>query len=403
MDFAFTPEQIAFRREIREWLDHEITPDMLRRSHRGSVGAYGSEEIKQKLIDRGWFMVHWPKEEGGAGWSPMELAIFHEELGYTLIGSGGLINVAENIKLYGTEEQKHFFLPRFARGEINFTLGLSEPNAGVDAANVSIHAKLEGDEFVINGQKMWGGSGRSGYAKDNWHWLIARTDREAPRHRGISILLVPLETEGITIRPVWTMGSDDDPVAAIYYDNVRVPRSALLGEMNRGWYQLMTGLDVLRSSIGTGYLGECRRYLDDLRDYLRAIQGSGRLVADSQAVRHRLVELQTNVETLWCLAYHIASLEQKGRGGAEDALVPPSSLSYMIKIWAADQLQQITSFGQQLMGYHGIVPGPEADRWHDVGEHMERAARYTRQISIGGGSTEVLRNQIATRVLGLPR
>jgi alkylation response protein AidB-like acyl-CoA dehydrogenase len=403
MEFSFTPEQVAFRRQLRAYFDREFTPEVLKRARHGTTGGYQSDELRQKLIDNGWYVVHWPKEEGGLGLSAMELAIFYDELGYSYVGPQGLISIAENIKLYGTEEQKKFFLPRFARGELHFTLGISEPNAGVDAANIAMEARLEGDEFVINGQKMWGGQGWPGYEKNNWHWLIVRTDKDLPRHRGLSILMVPLETPGITIRPVWTLGSDDEPVAAIYYDNVRAPRSALLGELNRGWYQLMTGLDVLRAAIGTGYLGEIRRTLDDLVRYVREQRGSGRWIADSQVVRHRLADLMAETRVAWLLAYHIASLEEKGHGGEEGALVPASSLAAMIKIWCAELLQKVSATGMEILGPFGLLVGEEAERWQFLGDHLQWMARYTRQISVGGGSSEVLRTQLATRTLGMPR
>src|SRR5262245_56105267 len=132
MDFSFTKEQIAFRRALRATFDREFTRDVLRRARHGTTGGYQSEELRAILIRNGWYTVHWPKEDGGLGLSPMELAIFYDELGYSYVGPQSLISIAENIKMYGTEAQKRFFLPGFARGDIHFTLGISEPNAGAD-------------------------------------------------------------------------------------------------------------------------------------------------------------------------------------------------------------------------------------------------------------------------------
>ena len=410
MEFSFTPQQAAFREEIRDFLRKEMTPEVIARAKRGYVGPYYSDEIRRKFLEKGWTVVHWPKELGGQGWSPIEQTIFFEECGYFGITPGGLHNVADSIRLFGTEEQKQYFLPRFARGEVGFTLGLSEPNAGVDAANVQMRAELQGDDFVINGQKLWGGSGDPGYANNNWHWLVCRTDLDAERHRGLSIILVPLESPGITIRPIHVLGSmellEDHPVntvCAIYYDNVRVPRKNLLGELNRGWYQLMTGLDSLRTNIAAGYLGQARRVLDELVEYARAHRGSRRWIAGSQWVRFRLVEHMAETKVLWNLSYQIAYEEQKRLHEGAETGVPPTHLASMAKIWSADLLQRLSGTAMQILGAYGVLARKESERWLTFADELQRLARWTRQLSIGGGSSEVLRTQLAERYLGMAR
>ncbi|MEX2158481.1 MAG: acyl-CoA dehydrogenase family protein [Dehalococcoidia bacterium] len=410
MEFSFTPQQTAFREEIRDFLRREMTPEVMARAKRGYVGPYYSDEIKKKFVERGWSVVHWPKELGGQGWSPIEQTIFFEECGYSGITPGGLQNVAETIRIYGSEQQKEYFLPRFARGEVGFTLGLSEANAGVDAANVQMRADLQGDHYVINGSKLWGGSGDEGYAKDNWHWLICRTDQQAERHRGLSIVLVPLESPGITIRPIHVLGSmellEDHPVntvCAIYYDDVVVPKENLLGEENRGWYQLMTGLDTLRTNIAAGYLGQARRTLDDITAYVRERKDSPRWIAGSQWVRFQLAQHAAETQVLWNLSYQIAYEAQKGRDAAAESPIAPSHLASMAKIWSADLLQRLSATAMQVLGIHGVLARKEAERWLPFADEVQRLARWSRQLSIGGGSSEVLRTQIAERYLGMAR
>ena len=410
MEFSFTPQQVAFREEIRDFLRKEITPEVMARAKGSSVGSYRSDEIKQKFIEKGWYVVHWPKEMGGQGWTPIEQTIFFEECGYFRVLPGGLYNIADSIRLFGTEEQKSYFLPRFAKGELGFTLGLSEANAGVDAANVQMRAELQGDDFVINGSKLWGGSGDPGYAENNWHWLICRTDQDAQRHRGISIILVPMESQGITIRPIEVMGSmallEDDPVntvAAIYYDNVRVPKENLLGEANRGWYQLMTGLDTLRTNIAAGYLGEARRTLDELIEYVKAHRDSRRWIGDSQWVRFRLVEHLAETRMHWNLCYQIAFEEQKRMEEGAEGAMPPTHLASMAKIWSADLLQRLSATGIQILGMYGIMAHKESERWLEFSDNIQRLSRWSRQLSIGGGSSEVLRTQLAQRYLGMAK
>ena len=410
MEFSFTPDQVAFRDEVRSFLEKEMTPEVMARAKGSSVGAFRSDEIRQKFMDKGWYAVHWPKEMGGQGWSAIEQTIFFEECGYFRVIPGGLFNIADSIRLYGTDKQKEYFLPRFVKGELGFTLGLSEANAGVDAANVEMRAELQGDDFVINGSKLWGGSGDPGYAKNNWHWLICRTDPDAERHRGISMILVPMESPGITIRPVHVMGSmellEDDPintVAAIYYDNVRVPKEQLLGEMNRGWYQLMTGLDTLRTNIAAGYLGEARRTLDELIEFVKQHKGSRRWIGDSEWVRFRLVEHMAEIKVLWNISYHIAFEELKRTKGGAEGVTPETHLASMAKVWSADLLQRLSASAVQIMGPYGILARKESERTLPFADAIQRLSRWSRQLSIGGGSSEVLRTQLAQRYLGMAR
>ncbi len=410
MEFRFTPQQIAFRQEVRDFCQKEFPPEVLKRAYRGSPGGYHSAEIKKKFVDKGWYVVHWPKELGGCGLTPIELTTFHEEIGYHYVTAQAQITMAENIRVFGSEQQKQYFLPRFARGEIDFILGISEPNVGVDAANIQCRADPVGDHWVLNGRKMWGGSGLPGAMKTAWSWLIVRTDQNLPRHRGLSIIMVDMNTPGIEVRPVNVMGSDkrlgdkESPVAAVFYDNVKIPKENLLGEVNKGWYQLMAGLDVLRSSMAAGYLGEAHRCLDDTVMYLKTIKGSDRWVADSQVIRHRVAELSADIQVLWNLSYHIASLEEKGADN-EAGLVPLSHLASLSKIWSTELVQRVSAFAVQVLGSYGLLMRPESDKWLPfmISDQYNWMSRYTRQLTIGGGSVEMMRTQVAQRNLTLPR
>ncbi|MBI2846662.1 MAG: acyl-CoA dehydrogenase family protein, partial [Chloroflexi bacterium] len=239
MDFRFTPEEQRFRQEIQEFLRKELAPEV--RAERDGAGRWiganmgegpASRAFIRKLGERGWIGVSWPKKYGGLERPIMYEYILFEELnwaGAPHLGTARGI-VGPTLLLYGSEEQKQEYLPRIMRGEIEFSLGYTEPEAGTDMANIQTRAVREGDEYVINGQKVY--TTRAHYSE--YIWLLARTDPNVPKHRGLSLLIVPQRHPNVTVVPMWTMASGRTNVQ--YLDNVRVPRTALVGEENRGWY-----------------------------------------------------------------------------------------------------------------------------------------------------------------------
>lgn len=254
MDFAYTPEQEALRQEVQRFIEENVTPEILAEVEESGLRSRGplTRELYRKIAERGWIGISWPKEYGGQGGSRIDQYIVEEEFGRLGMETGGAGSGAPAILAAGTEEQKKYFLPGLIRGEISFALGFTEPQAGADLAGLQCRAVRDGDEYVINGQKMY-----TTRAHSATHiYLMARTDPDAPRHRGISIFLVPMNTPGITVRPLWTIQNDppaprgttygDRRTNEVFFEDVRVPRSCMLGEENAGWYVGAMGLNLDR-------------------------------------------------------------------------------------------------------------------------------------------------------------
>ena len=240
MDFGYTPEQEALRREVQEFIAEHVTDDVLGELETAEEGGRGDHyrELVRKVAERNWIGISWPREYGGQGGSRIEQYIVEEEFARVGVAVGGAGSGAPAILAAGTEEQKQEFIPGMIKGDIIFALGFTEPQAGADLAGLQCRAVRDGDEYVINGQKMY--TSAAHYATHVY--LMARTDPDAPRHRGISIFLVPMDTPGITVRPLWTIQSDPPaPLGTTYgmartnetfFEDVRVPASCLLGEEN---------------------------------------------------------------------------------------------------------------------------------------------------------------------------
>ena len=266
MDFGYTPEQETLRRELQEFIAEHVTQDVLDELESGEEGGRGVHyrELVRKVAERDWIGISWPEEYGGQGGSRIEQYIVEEEFARLGVAVGGAGSGAPAILAAGTEEQKQHFIPGLISGEIIFALGFTEPQAGADLAGLQCRAVRDGDEYVINGQKMY--TSAAHYATHLY--LMARTDPDAPRHRGISIFLVPMDTPGITVRPLWTIQSDPPaPVGTTYgmartnetfFEDVRIPASCMLGEENSGWYVGAMGLNLDRVGASR-YLISVRR------------------------------------------------------------------------------------------------------------------------------------------------
>ncbi|HEY5625902.1 MAG TPA: acyl-CoA dehydrogenase family protein, partial [Dehalococcoidia bacterium] len=226
MDFRFTPEEEAFRQEIRDWLKTNLPDNVPDRLGRDPENMNVYKEFAQRLATKGWVAPHWPEQYGGCGLSVVEQLVFNEEMaegnapmGYSMIGTGW---VGPTIIVYGSDEQKQRFLPPITAGEVMWCQGFSEPNAGSDLASIKTSAVKDGDDYVINGQKIW----TSGAHYADWMILIARTDPEAPKHKGISYFLVDMKTPGLTMSPLVDM-MDNHSFNEVFFDNMRIPRENL--------------------------------------------------------------------------------------------------------------------------------------------------------------------------------
>jgi alkylation response protein AidB-like acyl-CoA dehydrogenase len=290
------------------------------------------------------------------------------------------------IIVYGTDEQKKRFLEPITSGTTMWCQGFSEPNAGSDLANLQTRAVRDGDDYVINGQKIW----TSGAHYADWMILIARTDQDAPKHKGISYFLVDMKTPGITIRPLIDM-MNNHGFNEIFFENVRVPRANLLGEENRGWYMATTTLDFERSSIG-GAVG-ARKMLDDLVTWTKETRSNGHTVYDEPTVRWRLGEAAVEAELGKLLSYRVVTLQARGQ--------VPNYESSIAKLFNTDMQLRMAKSGMEIMGLYGQLD--HKDSHTPLQGRFERQYLWQTGLAVGGGTTEIQKNIIAMRGLGLPR
>ncbi|MDO8615894.1 MAG: acyl-CoA dehydrogenase family protein [Dehalococcoidia bacterium] len=393
MEFRFSPQEEAFRQQVRDWLGEHLpknwTGDRMPRS-----GDYETLNVyvqfAKQLAKKGWVAPHWPQQYGGLGLSVIEQLIFNEEMayanapiGYSAIGVGW---AGPTIIVYGTEEQKKTHLGAITNAETMWCQGFSEPNAGSDLANLATRAVKDGDDYVINGQKIW----TSGAHYANWMILIARTDPEAPKHKGISYFLVNMKTPGISTRPLIDM-MDNHAFNEVFFENVRVPRDCLLGEENRGWYMATTTLDFERSSIG-GAVG-ASKMLEDLVAYTRETKVNGHALAAETRVRVRLADAAVEAELGRLLSYRVAAMQARG--------LVPNYESSIAKLFNTDMQLRMARAGMEIMGLYGQLG--HTSKWVPLRGRFERQYLWQTGLAVGGGTTEIQKNIIAMRGLGLPR
>ena len=386
MDFSFTAEQEAFRSEVRDFIEQTLTEAFWER-HRASGGGGSSPPFSQKAAESNWLAVAWPAEYGGAGRSFMEQMIYMEEMAYAGAPQEhhrrAVQQVGPSIILFGTEEQKLEYLPRIASGNLSFAMGLSEPNAGSDLAGVATTAARDGDSYVVNGEKRF----TSGAHFSELLWTVVRTDPEAPKHRGISMLVVPLDAEGVSVQPLIDMQGQHH-FNSVFLEDVRVPAENIVGDENRGWYVNATTMDFERSGIAR--IAGLRRLLDRTIDSLRA----GGLRIGDAARRARLAEQAVATHVSANLAYRVTSMQSAG-------LVPNYEVS-ITKLLASETNQAIQNLHVGICGLHGQLShllGDADEEGGSAGNSYIGAIPAT----IAQGSSEIQRNVIATRGLGLPR
>ncbi|MFQ5925095.1 MAG: acyl-CoA dehydrogenase family protein [Dehalococcoidia bacterium] len=393
MDFGFTAEEEAFRQEIRQFLKEELPPDW-----EGFEEDYAPEnfeftkQIVKKLGAKGWLTLAWPKEYGGLGRPPLEQLIYKEEMAYHRVpgidmGIGGITWIGPTLMLLGTEEQKREHLPKLAAGERWWCTAYSEPNAGSDMAAVMCRAVADGDDYIINGQKVWTSAAHIA----DWCWLMARTGPEEPKHKGISLLLVDMKTPGITVRPLVNMAGHHH-FNEIFFDDVRVPKSNLVGEENRGWYHIVISLDFERTA-GVMMAGAARRTLKDVVGFVKETKCNGEPLARDPAIRQKLAELAIEVEVARMMSYRVVWMQAKG--------IIPNYEASMIKVFASEAMQHVARVGTQIMGLYGQLE--MASKWAPLKGRMENTYLGSVGMLIAAGTSEIQRSIIAIRGLGLPR
>jgi alkylation response protein AidB-like acyl-CoA dehydrogenase len=399
MNFAYTPEQETLREEVRQFIAENVTSEILAEVEESGVRSRGpkTRDMYQKIAGKGWIGISWPKEYGGQGGSRIDQYIVEEEFGRIGVEVGGAGSGAPALLAAGTEEQKKYFLPGLIKGEISFALGFTEPQAGADLAGLQCRAVRDGDEFVINGQKMYTTRAHSG----SHIYLMARTDPEAPRHKGISIFLVPMETPGITVRPLWTIQNDppaprrttygDRRTNEVFFEDVHVPASCMLGEENSGWYVGALGLNLDRVGASR-YLLSVQRD-EDIINWVKENDMGGYGPSRDPAVRDRLAELWIEAQVCRLMTMRSMSLVERGgtftyEGSAE-------------KVWAPEHGVKTTETIAQILGSYGqLLSSSEDNIEGGVFAHNLMGAF---QSGINHGSAQVMRDQVARRGLGMPR
>ncbi len=390
MDFRFTEKENAFRREVAEFLDRELSPAVKDEMEaRGLPGPLFYEFVRKVAAAKGWVGMSWPKQYGGQGRSAMERFIFVEELALRGVEYR---NVAESIVgptviMYGSEELKREFVPKIARGETAFCLLYSEPHSGSDLASLEIRAKAEDGHYVLNGQKLFS----SEADLSNYGWMAARTNPDVPKHRGISVFIVDMKTPGITIRPLISMAGDRR-FNEVYLDNVVVDKKFRVGEENRGWSYVAVALDFERATAGAAaFVGHSQDVLDELLAFLRK-DSRGKKLLTNPLVKRKLAQAAIEIQVLRILSYRI--LWQLDKGAV------PNYEAAAIKLLGSDVSQRLATSVSEILGLYGQL-GPGSPCAPLEG----RLARfYVRSVSdsIRGGTSEVQRNIIALRGLGLP-
>ena len=384
MDFNDTPEEAKFRQEAQQWLTANI-PDKKELAGLDTIAA--AKLWQKRKYDAGWACITWPEAHGGRGATPIENVIWGQEEGkYNTpenVFSIGHGMCAPTMMAWATEEQNRKYLPRLASGEDIWCQLFSEPAGGSDLAAMRTRAEKDGDEWVINGQKIW----TSGAHVSDWGWLAARTDPDAPKHKGITMFMLRMDTPGITVRPLINM-AEGHGFNEVFFEDVRIPKSNVVGETNRGWYHLAVALDFERSGIGAFAGG--RRTVEEITDFAR---DNRHLLDERPAARYELAERAIEVEVGTYMAYRIAYMQEHG--------VVANHEASMSKLFGSELGQRIAKTGMDLLGLRGNV-------WSD-GPYAALQGRLSRSYvsavsgTIAAGTSEIQRNIIATRGLGLPR
>ena len=390
MEFKFSAEDDAFRRELREFVQQCLPSDW-------EGGGRWPEEwnweqtraMRRDLAQKGWLTMHWPVEYGGQNASPVRSAIYNEELAYLRAPGRDIFGVrmlGPTLMIHGSEEQKQTHLPPIAHGEVQWCQGYSEPESGSDLASLSTRAVRDGDDYIINGAKIWTTLAH----RADWIMCLARTDPEAPKHRGISFILVDMKTPGVQVSPIINMSGGHE-FNQIIFDNVRVPRRNVVGEENRGWYVAVTLLDFERSGID--YSAMSRRLLDEIREYAGETRQNGQTLMQTPWVRNLVADRYIETEVARLMAYNVAYMQGEG-------LVPNKEAS-MSKVFGSETLQRTTVAGMEILGMYGALGRDE--KWAPLSGRMQEHWMISFSHKIAAGTSEVQRNIIAGRGLGLPR
>jgi hypothetical protein len=388
MRIAYTPEQERLRRELRDYFGRLMTDEVRAGLADSAEGDYGKGDAYRAVVRRlgadGWLALGWPQEYGGRGGTMLDQLIFTDEAAIARVPVPFLTvnSIGPTIMRFGTQAQKSFYLPRIAAGEVHFSIGYSEPEAGTDLASLRTTATRDADEYVIDGQKMW--TSLIQYA--DYVWLACRTDPAAPRHKGLSIIIVPTSAPGFSWTPVRTMA--DVVTSATYYSSVRVPLAARVGEENAGWPLITNQLNHERVALTSA--APVLSALGSVREWARdAKLADGQRVIDAEWVRLNLARVHAKAEFLKLMNWRIASSEAVGPAAASAT-----------KVYGTEFAVEAYRLLMEVLGARALVrtgsPGAA------LAGRIERQHRAALILTFGGGTNEVQRDIIAAAALGLP-
>ena len=390
MRISYTPAQEELRRELRSYFDTLMTPER-REALSSTQGEYGTGNVYRETVAQmgadGWLALGWPTQYGGQARSAMDQLIFTDEA--AIAGAPvpflTINSVAPTIMAYGTDEQKKFYLPKIAAGELHFAIGYSEPGAGTDLAALRTTAVRDGDEYVVNGQKMW----TSLIAYADYVWLAVRTNPGAKKHRGISMLIVPTTADGFSWTPVHTMAGPD--TSATYYSDVRVPVANLVGEENAGWKLVTNQLNHERVALVSAQ--PIFVALDQVRDWAQNTKdASGARLIDSQWVQLNLARVHAKAEVLKLINWELAS--------AADSAPSPADAS-AAKVFGTELATEAYRLLMEVLGTAATLRQDSPGAL--LRGRVERMHRACLILTFGGGTNEVQRDIISMVALGLPR
>ena len=387
MDFRFTKEQEKFRQEVRGFLEEELRQGNFEPSCDAWIQGY-SPEFTRKVAQKGWIGLTWPEEYGGQGRSNVDRFILTEEM--LRYGAPAACHwfadrqIGGSILRYGTEEQKKELLPKILRGEAYIGLGMSEPEAGSDLAAVKTRATEDGDDYILDGQKMWTSCGMF----MNYIYLVARTDPEAPKHRGISEFVVDVSLPGITITPTIDI-TGSQAWAEVFFDGMRIPKKCLIGEKNRGFYQIVNQLAYERA--GLERLMANYPLFDAIIKFAKETKRMGKSLSQDRLIRYKLAQLQVEFEIGRLLTYRVALVIDKGS--------TPTVEAAMAKAYSTTFEQHLASTAMEILGLYGQVTA--GSKWVPILGMAPHSYLGSKGYSLQAGASEVLRNIVAERGLGL--
>jgi len=393
MDLNLTPENEAFRSKVRQWLDTNLPKDSSLLSREGREDKTWLDQAKawqRKMHAAGYVALAWPKEYGGQALDPVKQSIVNDELVRArapyLVGGSGLSMLGPTLISWGTDEQKARYLAKILSADEIWCQGYSEPGSGSDLASLRTRAELIGDEFVVNGQKVW----TSGAQYSDMMFCLVRTDPEAPKHRGISYVLIDMHSPGITVRPLVQM-TGDRGFNEVFFDNVRVPRKNLVGKLNEGWIVANATLFHERNMLGSSTGSQ--QLFNRLLDLARSIKRNGRPLTQDPVHRQRLADLQVRVEALKYHFYRQLSDQIRGRNPGVEAMIN--------KLAGTELNHDLSTAAMELMGDYSMLARSDdhaLDRAYWPYEWM-----FSLGLVIGGGTSHIQKNIIAERGLKMPK